>query len=125
MPRSPNPHPFPHPRQAQQLDRPVRPRDEVRLAPPVIDGAVSPMPHRANGKHDPCLRICAKYVGKRAVEGLCDFVDRYDAAVEEVCRELVAVGHVFAGLLGTICGGAGEREGQRGGWMGGWGVRER
>ena len=75
VPPAPNAHPFPDPRRSQQLDRPVRPRDEVRLAPTVVDGAVSPMSHRANGKHYPRLRVRAKHAGKGAVQGLGDFVD--------------------------------------------------
>lgn len=98
MPRASHPLRAPFPRRPQQLDRPVRSGYQMRLAPRVFDRAVSPVAYRANREYYPCSRIRAEEVGEGAVQGVGNFVDRDDAAVEVVRWDFVAVCHVFVGL---------------------------
>lgn len=99
MPRRINPRAVPSPRRPQQLDRSVRAGYEMRLAPGVVNWPISPVAHRADGKHDLCARVCTEQVLKRFVQRLSDFVHGDNAAIEEIRWELVTVGHISVELV--------------------------
>lgn len=99
MPGAPLPDSFPYPRQPQQIDRRVGPSQQMRLAPAVFDGTISPVSHRANREQYPCGGVGTEHVGQGAVQSLGDLVHGHYPTVEVVRREFVAVGYVLARLL--------------------------
>lgn len=84
----------------KQLDRSVRTRQQMRLAPRVIHGSVSPMSHWAHGEHYSYSWVDPPKIGEGLVQSLGDIVHGHDVAVEEVPRELMTVGDISTGLRG-------------------------